>query len=59
MDVLDRDLNLLIDDFGGDARLSGIIRNYHDLLADYMARLGISGVVHFDGSFKPFMAERR
>lgn len=59
MDVLVRDLNLLIDDFGNDPQLSAIIRDYYDLLSDYMGRLGVAGVIHISGSYRPFMSERR
>lgn len=55
MDVLNRDLNLLIDDFGEDPQLSETIRCYNDLLTDYMARRGTKGVIHFRGSYSPFM----
>jgi len=54
-DVIDKDLNLLIDDFGKDAKLSEKIRYYHDLLSDYMARRENLGVIHVDGSYAPFM----
>ncbi len=37
-DVLERDLNVLIDDFGKDEVRCEQIRAYHDLLADYMLK---------------------
>lgn len=55
MDVLERELNLMIDDFGKDADLSEKVRGYHDLLADYMVRRAAQGVIHFKGEYRPFM----
>jgi hypothetical protein len=54
-DVLINDIKVLIDDFGNDAELSAIIRGYHDLLWDYMAKVRTRGVVHFAGNYSPFM----
>ena len=55
MDMLDRDLNVMIDDFGQHPRLTQAVRNYHDLLTDYMAKLQTTGVVHFGGLYRPYM----
>ena len=55
MEVLSKELNLIIDDFGADEALSMKIRGYHDLLADYLLRRGHQGAVHFDGEYWPFM----
>jgi hypothetical protein len=55
MEVLRKDLNLLIDDFGADENRSSVIRSYHDLLSDYMARRTARGVVHIPGDYRPFM----
>jgi len=55
MDVLERDVNVLIDDFGKDPNLSEKIRAYHDLLSDYMVKRGATGVIHFKGHYRPFM----
>lgn len=55
MDVLERDLNLLIDDFGKDQGLSEKIRCYYGLLSDYMVKRQTEGVIHFKGEYKPFM----
>lgn len=54
-DVLERDLNLMIDDFGKDRELSSKVRNYHSLLSDYMVKRGAMGVIHFMGQYRPFM----
>jgi len=55
MDVLSRDLKLLINDFGEDENTSGIIRAYNDLLTDYMEKILLKGgVVHVNGQFHPF-----
>ena len=55
MDVLSRDLKLLINDFGEDENTSGTIRAYNDLLSDYMTRIQLQGgMVHVNGQFQPF-----
>ena len=38
MAVLDKDLNLLIEDFGGEDDIRTEVRDYYRLLQDYMAR---------------------
>lgn len=55
MDVLRRDLKLLIDDYGKDQLLSDKIRGYYDLLSDYMAKRQSEGVVHIPGDYRSFM----
>jgi hypothetical protein len=55
MEVLRRDLNLLIDDFGTNSAISSAIRSYHDLLTDYMTKRDTQGVVHICGDYRPFM----
>jgi hypothetical protein len=55
MEVLRKDLNLRIDDFGADEAASSVIRSYHDLLSDYMGRRGTRGVVHTDSDYRSFM----
>jgi hypothetical protein len=54
-DVLQRDLNLRIDDFGEDHDLSGRIRGYYDLLRDYMIKMNCRGVIHTKHAYEPFM----
>ncbi|MCI0378576.1 MAG: hypothetical protein L0215_13285 [Gemmataceae bacterium] len=49
MEVLRRELNLRIDDFGSDPELSRFIRDYHEFLSDYMSKISIYGVVHTSG----------
>jgi hypothetical protein len=51
MEVLRRELNLKIDDFGADADLSRNIRQYHEFLTEYMAKIGAFGAVHATGVF--------
>lgn len=53
MEVL-KSLDLLIDDFGQDAAMSDNVRNYNDLLSDFMNKIGAKGVVHFSDNFTPF-----
>ena len=57
-DVLTNDLRLLIDDFGQDANRAMLIRDYHELVADYMVRRGVLGLVHVAGDFAPFFYAR-
>ena len=52
MEVLRRDLNLEIDDFGDDPKSSDAIRGYHDLFQDYVAKRGIDMAIHVDGIFQ-------
>lgn len=46
MEVLRRDINLKIEDFGEKADLSRKIKDYQQFLADYMRQLDVFGVVH-------------
>lgn len=55
MEVLERDLNLRIDDFEKDPSRRDVVKAYHDLLTDYMLKRGEKGVVHFTGKYLPFM----
>ncbi len=55
IDVLRRDLNLEIEDFGDNAPMCSVIRAYHDLLSDYMAKRNTYGVIHIPGDYRPFM----
>jgi hypothetical protein len=52
-EVLRRELNLLVDDFGAIPLLNEAIRNYHRLLSDYMGKLAQSIVVHTRESYEP------
>ena len=49
MDILRRDLNLRIEDFGDDPVLSREIKDYYQFLADYMGKIGVYGIVHTSG----------
>jgi hypothetical protein len=55
MDVLRRDLNLLVDDFGANKPLREAIKAYYDLLDDYKDKRGDKGVIHARGTYLPFM----
>jgi hypothetical protein len=57
-EVLERDLNLIIDDFGANAEIAEAVRCYYSLLDDYMIKLGHVGAVHMVGSYTPFMSMR-
>ena len=54
-DVLTKDLNLRIDDFGANQTRSALIRDYHDLMADYMMRRAAIGVIHVSGDYRQFI----
>ncbi len=55
MEVLRKELNLKIDDFGADPPASLVIRSYSDLLSDYMSKRGTRGVVHINSDYRSFM----
>ena len=55
MEVLRKELNLKIEDFGEKADLDDKIRGYYNLLDDYMSKRGDKGVLHTDGSYQPFV----
>jgi hypothetical protein len=55
MEVLRRDLKLLINDYGQNEGCSRKIRDYHDLLADYMIRRASDGVIHAVGDYRAFI----
>jgi hypothetical protein len=55
MEVLRRDLNLLIDDFDATPELGAKIKDYYGLLDDYMVKRGNAGVLHTVGQYVPFM----
>jgi hypothetical protein len=57
MEVLRRDLYLLIDDFGQERIMSDNIRTYHNLLGDYMVKTRAEGALHILGSYLPFSWE--
>jgi len=56
MELLRKDLNLKIDDFGQNKELNEAIRRYHRLLVDYAAKMRHSGVVHTRETYRPLMA---
>lgn len=55
IDVLTKELKLLIDDFGDSEEISKAIRYYHDLLDDYMSKRNAEGVIHVCGHYRPYM----
>ncbi len=54
-DVLERDLNIMIDDFSADRVMGLRVREYHELLADYMVKTRTTGAIHFAGAYEQFM----
>ncbi len=55
MAILQRDLNLQIDDLDRDPTRSEQVKQYDGLLADYLAKRGNGGVLHTVGRFLPFL----
>ncbi len=55
MDVLRRDLRLLIDDFDDKPQLGTTIKDYDSLLNDYMGKRGSEGVLHTVVQYVPYM----
>jgi hypothetical protein len=53
-DILERDLNLQIDDFGADEALGNAVKRYYRLLVDYGARLSQRTAVHRTGFYRGF-----
>lgn len=51
-DVLDNDLGLKIKDFGKDVELSTEIRDYQNLISDYMGKMGNRCVLHTVGAYR-------
>lgn len=62
MEVLRREIDLRITDFGEDPELSELVRSYHSLLEDYNIKLGNQGVLHTagapgtPGTYLPYLA---
>lgn len=54
MDVLQRDLNLIIDDLGKNQKLNSQVRCYCGLLDDYMVKTQQQAVLHSVGIYTPF-----
>jgi len=59
MEVLRRDLNLVIDDFGTKEKqaLSNQIKQYNSLLVDYVMKTGYHGAIHSTNIYRPYYAE--
>ena len=55
MEVLRRDLKLLIDDLEDDPERWATVRQYDGLLSDYMAKRGHQGVLHTAGRYSSFI----
>ena len=54
MEVLRTELKLQIDDYASDAELNPLVKSYHGLMEDYMAKRSHSGVVHTRGMYLPY-----
>jgi hypothetical protein len=58
MDILRKDVNLKIQDFGGDDCVTNCVRVYYKLLIDYMIKLGTPTAVHVVKNFFPMRFAR-
>ena len=54
MEVLTKEINLKITDFGTDSKKSDSIRSYYSLITDYLSKNGSRGIVHIKESCTPF-----
>jgi hypothetical protein len=52
--VLRRKLDLIVEDYGKDRELSGLIRHYWGVLSDHKQKLRYNGVIHTKGRYKHF-----
>ncbi len=55
MEVLRRDLKMIIDDLEQAPERWAMVKQYDGLLFDYMVKLGSRGVLHTAGRYLPFM----
>jgi hypothetical protein len=55
MEVLRKELNLRIDDFGEDVELNQTVRRYHALLTDYMAKNRHRAVLQTREAYEPLI----
>jgi len=51
--VLEKEINIIIDDFSKDQALAKAIKDYCNLLQDYMATTGVISVLHSRGRYVP------
>jgi hypothetical protein len=54
MAVLQRDLNIEIDDLDRNKDVCDRVKEYYSLLDDYMGKMGKRGVLHTTGTFVPY-----
>jgi hypothetical protein len=54
MDVLGKELNLIIDDFEKNPKMCKCVKEYSSLLDDYMQKMGHETIVHVIGLYKQF-----
>ena len=57
MEVLERDLNLIIDDFGNNPMLNQQIKIHQNLLEDYMTKMSQRGIIQIKGMYRPLPQE--
>lgn len=54
MSVVDKDLNLLVQDFGAHPNMNKEVRDYYRLLQDYMGRRGQDIAIHTREAYAAF-----
>lgn len=57
MKVLQEEIKLKIDDLADDPERHGKVKQYDGLLADYMQKLGVEGMLHIVGRYRPLMLD--
>lgn len=55
MEVLRRDVNLRIDDFGADLERRDKIRRYYRLIKDFTSKIGFGNVIHYEDQLIPLL----
>lgn len=53
MSVLDKELNLKINDFGSEKHRNECVRDYYEMLVDYLGKIGAAGAIHGPTIFMP------
>ena len=56
MEVLRKELDLLIDDYGKHEELNQLVKSYHELLEDYKSKQAHRGVIHTLGLYLPYLS---
>lgn len=57
MAILRNEINLKIDDLADDPDRHEKVKQYDGLLADYMRKMGVGGMLHIVGRFRPLLTD--